>query len=116
MNVVLQSNERILLSITGEELVGLSNAINEMCNGIHIADAEFQTRLGVTREFLAGLLQQMPSAVDVTQGVTERANVWAADGAVHMLCISAFGDPVELSESEAQLFAKKLRSAIADSN
>ncbi len=115
MNVVLQSAERTLLSVSTEELIGLNNAMNEVCNDSHLADAEFQTRLGVTREFLVGLLQQMPGEPTATQCVAERTSVWAADGAVHMVCVSAFGDPVELSKREAQLFAEKLKLAIAES-
>lgn len=60
MNVVLKSKERTLLSVSPEELVGIRNALNEICNDRRLAEAEFQTRLGVTREFLVGFLNQMP--------------------------------------------------------
>ena len=42
----------------------------------------------------------------------ERADVWEEQGAVHMLCATAHGDPVELSETEAQEFASRLAGAI----
>ena len=114
MNVILQSKERTLLSVSPEELVGICNALNEICNDRHLADVEFQTRLGVTREFLVGLINQMPGEVSPCQGATERADVWAAEGAVHMLSVSAYGDPVELNGEEARAFAARLTAAIEE--
>jgi hypothetical protein len=40
-------------------LTGISNALNEVCNGVHIADAEFQTRLGHARLELASILKRL---------------------------------------------------------
>jgi hypothetical protein len=44
----------------------------------------------------------------------ERTDVWEESGAVHMLCVSAAGDPVELSENEARDFAFRLNKAISE--
>ena len=44
----------------------------------------------------------------------ERADVWEESGAVHVLCVSAFGDPVELGEEEARDFAARLNKAITE--
>jgi len=46
----------------------------------------------------------------------ERVDVWEEQGAVHMLCVSAVGDPVELSEVEAKRFAVKLQQSIAEAS
>ena len=46
----------------------------------------------------------------------ERVEVWEEHGAVHILCVSAFGDPVELGEVEAKEFAVKLNKAIGEAN
>ena len=46
----------------------------------------------------------------------ERVEVWEEQGAVHVLCVSAFGDPVELGEVDARDFAVKLNSAISAAN
>lgn len=114
MNVVIQSKERTLLSVSSEELAGICNALNEICNDGHLADAEFQTRLGVTRDFLVSLLCQMPVAADPASDNAERTDVWATEGAVHMVCISAFGDPVELNSEEARDFSARLNAAITN--
>jgi hypothetical protein len=47
---------------------------------------------------------------------TERVEVWEEHCAVHVLCVSAFGDPVELSEAEARELAMKLNEAIGEAN
>ena len=47
------------LRVHFNELQLLNNALNEVCNGIDIADFEFQTRLGVTREEARSLLGQI---------------------------------------------------------
>lgn len=114
MNVVLKSKERTLLSVSPEELVGIRNALNEICNDRRLAEAEFQTRLGVTREFLVGFLNQMPGEVSPRKGVAERADVWAVEGAVHILSVSAYGDPVEFNDEEARAFAARLMAAIEE--
>ncbi len=46
----------------------------------------------------------------------ERVEVWEECGTVHVLCVSAFGDPVELGEVEAREFAAKLNKAIGEAN
>jgi hypothetical protein len=46
------------------------------------------------------------------QSVSERADVWDDQGAVHMLCVDSFGDPVEMTEEEALAFAERLKVAI----
>lgn len=50
MNLVHQNGHRFLLSASRTQLFGIANALNEICNGIHIADAEFEARLGSTRQ------------------------------------------------------------------
>lgn len=47
------------VALTQDELLIISNALNEICNGVHIDDPEFQTRMGVerseARQILRGL-------------------------------------------------------------
>ena len=114
MNKVLESCNRTLVSVSPDELVGIFNALNEVCNNSRLSDDEFQTRLGVTRESLADLLARMSSRINVKLRAAERADVWAQDGAVHIVCISAYGDPVELGVGEARDFADRLQLAMAE--
>jgi hypothetical protein len=41
----------------------------------------------------------------------DRADVWEDGGVVHMICVSPFGDPVELGEVESEEFAARLEVA-----
>lgn len=45
------------------ELTLLSNALNEVCNGADIDDAEFATRRGAERDELRQLLENIGSAI-----------------------------------------------------
>lgn len=45
------------------ELILLSNALNEVCNGADIDDAEFATRLGAERNELRQLLENIGSVI-----------------------------------------------------
>ena len=53
-----------LLSLREGEFIGITNALNEVCNVVDIDDAEFQTRLGLTREELRSVLAEMQSAIN----------------------------------------------------
>ena len=52
------------VELTDAELVILNNALNEVCNGVDIEDAEFQTRLGVTRDEARALLLKISGLLD----------------------------------------------------
>jgi len=53
------------VSFSVDELGTLSNALNEVMNGQGaIEDWEFQTRLGVTKEFAQGLLDKIRQHLD----------------------------------------------------
>ena len=48
-----------LVSLDDDEMSALNNALNEVCNGVDIADFEFQTRLGYSRKRLRRLLDEI---------------------------------------------------------
>src|SRR2546423_739685 len=54
-----EDHEHVALHTTRAEMMLISNALNEVCNGVHIDDFEFQTRLGVSREEARRLLRQI---------------------------------------------------------
>lgn len=55
----MADHPRTLVELTPIELVVINNALNEVCNGVHIDDAEFQTRLGVTRDEARAVLERI---------------------------------------------------------
>jgi len=106
MNLIRKTKHQYLVSLTPEELTGISNALNEVCNGVHIADAEFQTRLAYTREELASILQRLGEsfAADNDDSM-EVAEAWSDGGSVQVRAISVSGDPVDMGAQEALSFA-----------
>jgi hypothetical protein len=116
MNIVLKSNDRTLLSISSEELLGLTNALNEVCNGIHISKTEFETRLGVSRQLLTDLLKQLNSEPHAARRAPELLDFWVDQGSVMIQAISVFGDPVEMGETQSSELAELLKKAITDAS
>jgi hypothetical protein len=111
MHLILKTNQRYLISFTPEELLGISNALNEICNGADIADAEFQTRLGQTRSEMASILQQIaPTFAAAETDSFEITDAWSDGGSVQVRAISASGDPVDMSSEQALSFAKLITS------
>jgi hypothetical protein len=54
------SNDRSLhLQLSDDEIVMLNNCLNEICNGVHIEDWEFQTRVGWSRAEVQKLLSRI---------------------------------------------------------
>jgi hypothetical protein len=49
-----------------------------------------------------------------TQG--DRLDAWANQGSVQIICVTAFGDPVDLGVGEARDFSERLNRAIADAD
>jgi hypothetical protein len=54
---------RFLLDVSEAELLLLNNALNEICNGVHLDEAEFSTRLGVPRDEARRLLRLVSAAL-----------------------------------------------------
>ena len=112
MNLLLQTNERTLISLTSDELLGLTNALNEVCNGAYIPDSEFETRLGSSRHVLTELLSKLSTEVPSQLGDYEVVDVYAEPASIMVRAVSVFGDPVEMSTTEALAFVDKLELAI----
>ncbi len=113
MNNILHTANRFLVSLTRDELGGISNALNEVCNGVHIDDAEFQTRLGVTRGFLQQALTTIGGYLVATpESAADTATAWADGASVQVRAISASGDPCDMSTDEARAFSALINDAI----
>ena len=54
----VERNE-VVISLTEDELAIVNQALNEIANGVHISEAEFQTRLGFTRTEVRELLARV---------------------------------------------------------
>jgi hypothetical protein len=59
MNTVKLGRRRATVELDEDEVMLLNNALNEVCNGVHISDAEFATRLGGDRAETRRLLDRI---------------------------------------------------------
>ena len=117
MRIVLQSPSRSLISFSADELIGISNSLNEVCHGVHIEDFEFETRLGVPRKFLQEILSKIQAGGETqTLQPDIRAEVWADQGSVQAIFVAVHGDPVDMSVEEAICFRNKLEHVINEAN
>jgi hypothetical protein len=80
-------------------LLGLMKLQAEKGNDWHASDTEVEDYL------------TFDSAHNVAASY-ERADVWKENGAVHLICVSKFSDPVEFNINEARQFAGRLNDAI----
>ena len=65
MKVVEQNDGALHVEFSLDEAFMLNNALNEICNGVHIDDWEFATRLGWDRSELRSLLAQFNAAISL---------------------------------------------------
>jgi len=49
--------------LSKDELILINNALNEVCNGFELDDAEFATRVGADREVVRRLLENLGSLI-----------------------------------------------------
>lgn len=59
MKLVSYNGSIFNLKLTKEELILAVGAINEVCNGIHIDDWDFETRLGVSKNEARAFLKKL---------------------------------------------------------
>ena len=98
-------------------MLGICNALNEVCNGLPIEEVDFETRLGVSRAFLASLHSELRAGAKHTSlRVDSRADAWADAVSVQAICVSVSGDPVDMSSEEARSFAEQLRRGITEAD
>jgi hypothetical protein len=57
-----------LSRVSTSDLVLLNNALNEVCNGVHIPDGEFATRLGSDRTAARELLERVSDEISRREG------------------------------------------------
>lgn len=109
MRVVLANAARLLVSIPREKLVGMSNAVNAICNGVDIDPTEFESRLGLSREELVQILDELRMLVNLPGKPTyDTLSVWADGASVQVRAITVHGDPIDMGTEQAREFASEI--------
>jgi hypothetical protein len=70
--VIANGQGEVPLSLSLEELRIVVAALNEVCNGIDIAEFEFATRMGYSREIVRTLMRRLIAAYDRATGGSAR--------------------------------------------
>ena len=63
MNTVTLGKGNVTVRLEFDEVVAAVAALNEVCNGVHISDAEFATRLGLSRDEAREVLKHFHSVL-----------------------------------------------------
>jgi hypothetical protein len=58
MRTATLGDKTALVELTRDDLLTINNALNEVCNGIHL-EGEFDTRMGCSVEEARGLLAEV---------------------------------------------------------
>jgi hypothetical protein len=113
MNLILKTTPRYLMTLTSEDLTGILNALNEVCNGLHFSESEFQTRLGHNRSELMSLLQKVGDAIAAKDADDQdMAEAWSDGASVQVRAINVYGDPVDWGTGEALEFAELINRCV----
>lgn len=57
MEIIDTSSEGMTLRVTAHEAMIINNALNELCNGYNLSDADLHARSGATREEIRSALR-----------------------------------------------------------
>jgi hypothetical protein len=68
MKLIEIKHSNAQLKVPLDELVTLSNIINELCYGIDISDTDFAIRVGASHEEASELLHQLLDVIDELEG------------------------------------------------
>ncbi len=64
MHIIEIENSHAHLRFSVDELVTLSNIVNELCYGIDMSDADLEIRVGASHSDISDLLTQILNVVD----------------------------------------------------
>jgi len=98
MRTIIASKTHALISLKNEELIALSNTLNEVLNNSSISIEDCQTRIGFPHEDLQRLFAEIASAVDAAGSDPFELFEATKEGfSLQLRAISAIGAPADLS-------------------
>ena len=116
MHAVLQDSTRTLLSLSQNELEALKRAVDAAIRASSVSDTDFEHQFGSTRDGMRTLHAALGTAPHASRQVSERIDAWEDQGAVMLLVMNTWGDPVELGETEAAEFRATLDRAVREAS
>ncbi|MEU8320513.1 hypothetical protein AB0C33_19330 [Nonomuraea sp. NPDC048881] len=64
VEIVRATAEVITVNLGPDDALAINNALNEVCNGVHLDDWDFQTRMGVERDQARSVLRAISDSID----------------------------------------------------
>ena len=64
MNVIEIQGYQAKLNLSLEDLLTITSALNELCHGIKMSDADIEIRVGASRSEISSLLKELINVVD----------------------------------------------------
>jgi hypothetical protein len=68
MQTAKLADGQVTVQLNVDDISLLNNALNEVCNGVHLSDPDFETRLGVSRAKARDLLRQIHDLLVQSRG------------------------------------------------
>ncbi|MFI7704378.1 hypothetical protein [Nonomuraea sp. NPDC049480] len=65
MDVTRITADVITVDLSPDDALAINNALNEVCNGIHLDDRDFQTRMGVERDHARAVLRAINNSISL---------------------------------------------------
>ncbi|GAA2776478.1 hypothetical protein [Nonomuraea dietziae] len=65
MEIIRVTSDVITVGLGPDDALAISNALNEICNGVHLDEWDFQTRMGVDRAQARKVLRAIGAAIDM---------------------------------------------------
>ena len=98
MQKIIAAKTHTLVSLTNQELVALSNCVNEVVNNSNVDEHNCHTRIAMSLPELRSLLGDLGSAIDAAG--TDPFELFEANKegfSIQLRAISALGCPADLS-------------------
>ncbi|MEI6051895.1 MAG: hypothetical protein WCQ44_04270, partial [Opitutaceae bacterium] len=101
MRTVIAAPTQTLISLSNDELIALSNCLNEVINNSDIDERDCGTRVGVSLNELRNIHSSIKESLAMKRAdSTELFQMWRDGFSLQLKAISAFGDPADLSFAE----------------
>ena len=101
MKTVIATESRALVSLSSDEILALTNSMNELLHNSSIDEHDCHSRIGIDyhelQELHRSLLDMMRS---VKSSESEVFDVWRDGESVQIRAMSVFGDPADLGLDE----------------
>lgn len=101
MRTIITAKERLLASLSNDEVLALANVVNELLNNSTVDEHDCTARIGIDLQQLKNLHKELIAAVESPKvDSLEVFEAWRDGESLQLLAISVYGDPADLALDE----------------